>query len=295
MSNADVPAHSPRLLGESDPAPFEIQLGDNVDWLIVCDHASNRFPAALGDMGLAPGAKELHIAWDIGAAMVAERLAERLGAPLVRCNYSRLVIDCNRYPDAPDAMPAISDGVAIPANVGLTDTAREARIAEIFEPYQRVVAYLLDKAERMGRLPVLLSIHSCSPVMNGAKRPWEIGLGWVRDARTAAPLLDALRRLPRLQVGDNEPYGLDIGLDFTTPEHAMARGLAHAQVEFRNDLIATPAGARRYADIFHDALVACAGDPRWHARESYLQPDDGVRGMSRFVARRGERAIGEHS
>jgi predicted N-formylglutamate amidohydrolase len=196
------------------------------------------------------------------------------------------VIDCNRYPDAIDAMPAVSDGIAVPANAGLSDAARTARTAEIFEPYHRVIATMLDKAERLGHAPVLLSIHSCNPVLNGASRPWEIGLGWVRDARTAPPLLDALRRTPGLEIGDNEPYGLDLGLDFTTPEHAMARGLAHVQVEFRNDLIADEAGAIRYADIFHDALIACAGDPRWHTPETYLLPSDGVRGMARFVGLR---------
>ena len=53
------------------------------DWtqgiLILCDHAENRIPAAYGTLGLRPEDLNRHIAYDIGAAAVAERLAQSWG------------------------------------------------------------------------------------------------------------------------------------------------------------------------------------------------------------------------
>lgn len=218
--------------------------------LLVCDHASARIPAALGDLGL--GAPDLvrHIAWDIGAADATRRMAEALDAPAVLSGYSRLVVDCNRHPTDPTLMAATSDGTAIPGNAGLSVAAREERLAAIYRPYHDAVAAWLADGTR-----ALLSIHSCTPVMNGRARPWHIGVCWEDDRRLAGPALDALAGRGDLLVGDNEPYALDPREDFTVPWHAMRRGLPHIQVEFRQDLVADATGAARWADILTGALA----------------------------------------
>jgi predicted N-formylglutamate amidohydrolase len=59
----------------------------------------------LENLGLGPAELEAHIAWDIGAEAVARALSAKLDASLVLQRYSRLVYDCNRPPEAPDAMP----------------------------------------------------------------------------------------------------------------------------------------------------------------------------------------------
>jgi predicted N-formylglutamate amidohydrolase len=48
-------------------------------------------------------------------------------------------------------------------------------------------------------------------------------------------------------VGDNEPYTGALKND-TMYRHGTARGLPHALLEIRNDLIATPAGVLEWAD-----------------------------------------------
>jgi predicted N-formylglutamate amidohydrolase len=50
------------------------------------------------------------------------------------------------------------------------------------------------------------------------------------------PLLEALRTFPDIEVGDNVPYSGQLKGD-TLYRHATARGLAHALVEVRQDLI----------------------------------------------------------
>lgn len=271
--------HFSSLLAMHEPAPFRVTDGGNLAFLIVCDHAGHMVPGRLGDLGMAMADRLDHIGWDIGAARVARRVAARLGAPLVEGVYSRLVIDCNRYPEAADAMPVISDGRAVPGNRGLTEADRNARISDIFIPYHTVIADHLDRAIASGVTPVLLSIHSCAPAMNGAARPWEIGVGWTRDERMSAPLIAALTARGDVVVGDNEPYGLDLGMDFTTPEHAMTRGLAHLQLEFRQDMLVAEGEAEGWGDRLADALETIVERESWHRAEHYLKPADGLKGF----------------
>src|SRR5262249_13670065 len=77
-----------------DALPFRRIEGD---WatgvLILCDHAANLIPSDYGTLGLAPEDLARHIAYDIGAAAVAEHLARALRAPALLTRYSRLLID----------------------------------------------------------------------------------------------------------------------------------------------------------------------------------------------------------
>ena len=49
---------------------------DGGDVVVVCEHASNRMPAGLGGLGLAPELLTSHIAWDPGALGLARALGE---------------------------------------------------------------------------------------------------------------------------------------------------------------------------------------------------------------------------
>ena len=72
--------------------PYHILGGERASrWLVVCDHATNRVPDWVngGDLGIAATDMARHIAFDVGAAGVAVRLAERLGAPAASCPISR--------------------------------------------------------------------------------------------------------------------------------------------------------------------------------------------------------------
>lgn len=115
MNDRATPLNGP-LLGPDDPPAWRVANdGGRAPLLLLCDHASNRIPASLGTLGLSPDELGRHIAWDIGAAAVTERMAVLLDAPALFTGYSRLVLDCNRHPGSPGASPATSDGVAIPA------------------------------------------------------------------------------------------------------------------------------------------------------------------------------------
>lgn len=218
-----------------------------------CDHASNRIPRVFGDFGLTADQREDHIAWDIGAARVAEILSDAFDAPAVFSGYSRLVIDCNRRPDDVSSIPPVSDGIAIRGNESLTQTTRAERMETFFEPFQYAVGAMMNRTIP-GAALALVSVHSFTPRMNGFDRPWHVGALWERDDRIAAPFMAALAARGDVVVGDNLPYSFSRPRGFTLDSHAWEKGIACMGIEVRQDLIADEAGAARWAAILIDAL-----------------------------------------
>lgn len=261
----------------------KVTAGPNLDWLFVCDHASNYIPRPFDGLGLGPDALQAHIAWDIGAAQIASRLSRRFKAPLIESGYSRLLIDCNRYPDAADSIVKVSDQRVINGNQEITDLQQHERRMAFFRPYHLAIDAALCKAERLEHTPVFVSIHTCASSMNGLSRPWDIGISWTRDERVAAPLLEGLAGLRGITIGNNQPYALEIGCDFTTPEHAMTRGLAHLQLELRQDLVSTVEAANRWADILYSLIRDAYCPATWNQRCQMLTAADNVDGISKWL------------
>jgi len=261
----------PVLLSPDDPAPFTVVNPEGqAPAVLVCDHASNTIPTRLNTLGLSAAELARHIAWDIGAAQVTRLLAARLNAPAILCGYSRLVIDGNRPPGDPTSIAEVSDGTFIPGNRDLDDAEAEARLNEVFWPYHHAITQAMAYRWRHGhgQAPVLIAIHSFTPIMNGFHRPWHIGVLWNRDPRLAEPLLTRFRAYPELCVGDNEPYsGRDVG--FTMDTHGGAAGLPHVEVEIRQDLLADEVGCACWAEIVGDALAAVLRDRSLYAVQHY--------------------------
>jgi len=236
------------LLAPGDPPAFELcNAQARVRGLLICDHASAAIPAALGTLGLDEGQRRLHIAWDIGAADVTRRLAKLLGVAAILSGYSRLVIDCNRQLDDPTSIPQESDGVAVPGNRGLSDVDRKQRAQACFWPYQLAIEGWIAARRTAGEQPVIVSLHSFTPVMDGFERPWHIGILANRDRRVAHRLIAALRCDPTLSVGDNEPYDGRHGRGYGMMVHGEEMGLPFALIEMRQDLIDTHHGAEAWA------------------------------------------------
>jgi predicted N-formylglutamate amidohydrolase len=242
-------------LGEK---PYRSIEGDTrLGLLILCDHAENWMPEAYGTLGLKPQDLHRHIAYDLGAVGVAERLAEALGAPAVLSRFSRLLIDPNRGLDDPTLIMQVSDGLVVPGNVGLDAAEIAARIERFYRPYDRAIARAIEAGIAAGKPPVLLSVHSFTQAWKGVTRPWATSVLWDKDWRVAVPLLQALRTIPDIEVGDNVPYSGQLKGD-TLYRHGTMRGLAHALVELRQDLILSAEGqadwAERLAQVVREVL-----------------------------------------
>ena len=185
------------------------------------------------------------------------RIAQRPArfAPAFLSGYSRLVVDCNRPLGSPTAMPAVSDGTAVPANQTISPAEAAARTDALFWPYHNAIAACLDRVIGAGAVPMLIAVHSFTPVFDGFARPWEIGLLYEHDDRLVQPLKEALLAVrPGLTVGDNEPYAIIGPSDYSIPVHGQGRGLPHIEFEVRQDLIGTVAGAEEWAGTLAQVL-----------------------------------------
>jgi predicted N-formylglutamate amidohydrolase len=250
------------LLTPGDPPPFTIiNPHGAAPTVLLCDHASNAIPAALGDLGLDEAARSRHIAWDIGAAEVTRHLAEILDVPAVLSGFSRLVVDCNRSHDDPTAKRQISDGTIVPGNRGLDATAEALRAEGCYWPYHRAVTGLIDDVAARDVTPAIVSIHTCTPVMKDFERPWHVGVLSNHDRRMADILIAELGHDSTLCVGDNQPYS---GLDphgYTIETHALPQGRPNVLLEIRQDLVDTHHGALHWAELVGKALANVLAHP----------------------------------
>jgi predicted N-formylglutamate amidohydrolase len=266
-----LPAAYP-LIGRDDPAPFVIlHEHGTAPALVICDHASRAFPKAMSRLGLPELAGWQHIAWDIGAGELARGLSHALDAPAVLTGYSRLIVDCNRHPDDPEAFRRVSDGWEIPGNAALTELDRRMRLGCFFDPYHEAVAAMLADFRRRAVVPMVVSVHTFTPQMAGQARPWHVGVLWDKDAASARRLMAGLRAVDGLVVGDNEPYSGKHPSDYTIDHHAEQAGLPHVCIEVRQDTLESPAGVERWVRLLARLLRDLLADPdlrRLHDTES---------------------------
>jgi predicted N-formylglutamate amidohydrolase len=252
------------LLEAGSDKPFVSVEGDPAGGiLLLCDHASNAIPAEYDDLGLSPPDLLRHIAYDPGAAPVTLGLAEYLAVPAVLSTWSRLLIDANRGEDDPTLVMRLSDGVVVPGNRTVGSAERARRIARFHAPYHAAVTAAIERAKSSGRPPVLISVHSFTPVWRGRLRPWHAGVLSDGDRRAADPLITGLRADAGLMVGDNEPYAGGLPGD-TMARHGTARGLAHALIEIRQDLIADDTGVAGWVDRLAPILATVNQRPQVH-------------------------------
>lgn len=245
MAAATNEATLPLLAPDEPPAVELINAQGRSSVVLVCDHASNRIPRLLGNLGLDAAQLASHIAWDPGAAEVARALSAQLDAPLVLSAYSRLVIDCNRPLDSVESIATQSAGIPVPGNHEISLVQRQTRIHSLYEPYHAAIDQLL--ACRAQRTNLLLSIHSFTPTWHGHPRPWQIGISGWRETSYAAQLLAALAGNDEIVVGDKQPYPIEDDIDYTIPMHGDAHGIPSVMIELRQDGIASRGGVASWA------------------------------------------------
>ena len=124
-----------------------INQGTNDDYLVICDHASNRIPNKYDNLGLNKETIESHRAYDIGISDVANALSEKIKCPLIMTNFSRLLIDPNRGIDDPTLIPKLSENIKICGNLKTNYNnnciERSERINLFYLPYHSLIQLYL--------------------------------------------------------------------------------------------------------------------------------------------------------
>jgi predicted N-formylglutamate amidohydrolase len=245
------------LFGEGEPAIIVNPNGQS-DIVLVCEHAGRIIPKSLGSLGLADSDLGRHFAWDIGAEAVSRKLSALLDAPLILQRYSRLVYDCNRPPEASSAIPVIGELTPIPGNKDLSAEKKLERIESIYRPFHAAVSAVLDTRAAEGKLAIVATIHSFTPVFKGSRRNLHLGILHDRDARFADRMLAVMGRTSDIIVKRNEPYGPADGVCHTLNLHGGVRGLLNVMIEVRNDLIEAENGQSEWAERLAKALREAA-------------------------------------
>jgi len=228
--------------------------------LLVCEHANNTIPQEYHALGLTEAQRQMHIAWDPGALGIARGLAKRLNATLVAANVSRLVYDCNRAPDAPGACAATSEDQTIPGNANLAAADRAARTLAVYLPFHAALHTETSRRMALGRPPVLVTIHTFTPVWFGKPRAVELGIIHDADPGLARRLLAQARAATDLRCELNAPYSAADDVTHTLRLQATPYGLQNVMLEVRNDLVTTPEAQDQMAATLAPLLQSALTD-----------------------------------
>ncbi len=145
-------------------------------------------------------------------------------------------------------MRHVSEVHTIPGNAALSERNRQERILAFYHPFHNQVSTVLDDLEAQGKNPIIVTIHSFTPIYHGEKRRVELGILHDTDSRLADEMLGLASAHTDLTTMRNEPYGPSDGVAHTLAQHALPRGHLNVMIEIRNDLITTPGQQQPIAD-----------------------------------------------
>ncbi len=235
--------------------------------MIACDHGGNTLPESMDGLVSSPEQMELHIAYDIGVRQVASILSKMFDAAALIANYSRLLVDLNRYPGDPDQIPSVSGGHRIVGNECITQQEIDFRLEKYFYPYHDHHATMVANLKSTFCKPIILSIHSFTEDLYDVLRPWHFGVLWEKDRELAHNLLAGFRSRgerenPHLVIGDNQPYHASTPQGYSIVEHAAHQGVEMALLEIRQDLLLDSAGQAWAAGIIFEVVKPLLDDRR---------------------------------
>lgn len=223
------------LLHPADPPLFDFYEGSK-NLLLICEHGGNAVPTSMNLLGLDPQDMKTHAALDIGARALTENIIVRMNASSICANYSRLIIDLNRFPDAADIILLTCGPRPVPGNINLTANARDLRRQEFYDPFHNHIQGWLDKRIANGNTPVVIALHSYTSRLDQTIRNEEICIVSNTDRRLADPVISGFKAAG-YKVGDNTPFDGRKRISATFNRHGDDRGIPCLMIEFRNDLL----------------------------------------------------------
>ncbi|PCI54719.1 MAG: hypothetical protein COB36_09300 [Alphaproteobacteria bacterium] len=219
--------------------------------LFTCEHATNIIPPIWKNLGMSKEHIEDHIGWDIGALDVTKHLSYLLDQPALYSGFSRLFFDVNRLPDAHDSIPKVSGGISIPRNIMLSEKEKTLRKELVYDPYFDKLNHILNETPS---IRTIISIHSCTPTYMGFKRPWEIGILWRDNNKSAHRLIKHLEEDSPWVIGNNQPYDPQEHRISVYEAISGKKNISLVWIEIRNDLISTKANSIDVSVKIHNYL-----------------------------------------
>jgi predicted N-formylglutamate amidohydrolase len=219
--------------------------------VISCEHASGRIPEPWSLSEVDRWLEGSHWAVDIGARELVFDLCESTGAEAVLARFSRLLADPNRDESSPELFLRHAEGREIALNREIDASERERRLATLWRAYHAAV----DRAVASSAAPVLLAVHTFTPVFAGARRELEVGVLFDHEEELADRFVAALAA-EGVAVERNEPYSGRRGLMYSAERHARAHEKRPIELELRQDLAVLREFRARVTAAVRRALAA---------------------------------------
>ena len=198
--------------------------------IFTCEHASRRLPEPWRWPAEDEWLAGTHWAYDLGAAELATELATRFATVAVLSRFSRLLADPNRPESDAELFRTTAEGRTIQLNTNLDAGERERRL-DAWRAYHLAA----DREVARSTAPVVLAVHTFTPVYDGSPRAVEVGVLFDDETALAERLRDAVHAAG-FRVAMNEPYSGKLGLMYSVDRHARRHSRHALELEFRQDL-----------------------------------------------------------
>lgn len=169
--------------------------------LFTCEHAGNKIPAFYNPHFA--GADDIlnsHRGWDPGAAELAECLSDSLHAPLILYEFSRLLIEPNRFEHHPKLFSEFTRS--------LPEDAKADLLNSYYRPHRKRVTDEIYKLVSLNKQVLHVGIHTFTPELNGRLREFDVGLLYDPSRRTEKRFAEDWKTniSNRFRVRMNQPY-----------------------------------------------------------------------------------------
>ena len=167
-----------------------------------------------------------------------------------------MVVDLNRDKERCLTTTSSENGNSIPGNANLSAHEYDLRVARFYTPYHSALENLITKTQNHFGYALFLDLHSFSPEWQGTKREIELGTLSLREHSTEAFLQDNLPEIGEkkgYKFEQNYPYNLSKEHSMQTAARSIEKlGIDYAGLEIRNDVLTTPDGINKIAQIISD-------------------------------------------
>ena len=135
---------------------------------------------------------------------------------------------------------------------------KQERLRNYHTPFHDLIVKTIDDTNPK----VLLSLHSFTPKLNkeDKMREWHCGVLYDSSVSLAKNCIDFLSQKKTLIVGDNQPYKIEKGGDYTIPYHGDNKKIPAILIEIRQDLIQKKIGQEKWAGIINSMIRDCFKD-----------------------------------
>ena len=220
---------------ENSAKAYSIICPDNKGpFFFTAEHASNRIPVKISKSD--GQFLNTHWAYDIGIAPLIQQLCQKLSCSGVQTEYSRLWIDANRAPNQDGLIKTSIEGKHLSFNQRITPAEKDFRIQSFHEKYHNTIS---EELRKHNRSPILISLHSFTPIWNNQIRTMDIGVLFDRDEDLAYAVAKRIED-EGFFVAMNKPYSGKNGLIYAADRHGNQENIPYVEFEFNQSILCTP-------------------------------------------------------